>query len=69
MPCFSARITGIRANRVWFYRRPGNINKVQVVGGDGPLTFSWLRTDSIGYSFPSSFGTGRSELIYIYNFL
>lgn len=28
---------------------------VQVVGGDGTLTFQWLRTDSNGYSFPSSF--------------
>lgn len=49
------RIVGIWAN-------PGVIDtgdeatlSVQVVGGDGPLTFQWLRTDSNGYSFPSSF--------------
>lgn len=49
------RIVGIWAN-------PGVVDtgdmatlSVQVVGGDGPLTFQWLRTDSNGYSFPSSF--------------
>jgi|GEM_PF-1394519 len=28
---------------------------VQVAGGDGPLSFQWLRTDSNGYEFPYSF--------------
>ncbi|HPP57928.1 MAG TPA: proprotein convertase P-domain-containing protein [Candidatus Hydrogenedens sp.] len=49
------RIVGIWAN-------PGVVDTgdqatltVQVVGGSGPLTFQWLRTDSNGYSFPSSF--------------
>ncbi len=49
------RIVGIWAN-------PGVVDTgdtatlwVQVVGGDGTLNFQWLRTDSNGYSFPSSF--------------
>ncbi|MCX8064750.1 MAG: leucine-rich repeat domain-containing protein, partial [Candidatus Hydrogenedentes bacterium] len=36
---------------------------VQVAGGDGPLSFQWLRTDSNGYEFPYSFelvGTNSS---------
>ncbi len=38
---------------------------VQVTGGDGPLFFQWLRTDSNGYEFPYSFElVGPNSSIY-----
>ncbi len=63
------RIVGIWAN-------PGVVDTgdqatltVQVVGGDGPLTFQWLRTDSNGYSFPSSFErVGPNSSTYIISY-
>lgn len=42
---------------------------VQVAGGDGPLSFQWLRTDSNGYEFPYSFElVGPNSPIYTINY-